>query len=536
MKLTDMSRLKTLSLLLVSLFTLGATDRVQGQDTYFSVATAKTFRQGPEKSHAFRGGSLNVRFRDGLMTYQAGCQRSAFWPPNVPLDPCQLGATGFVTDTAFDQPPEPNPYFSTLSVVPAFLVHPSVPESVFLSAAPASKLPRPLYGFADGGYAVFYNLLGSDASLRESLISIYNYSRVYEANELTRMNQETVPGSYFFRFPKLNDPTRPVNIASTVRALPDGLAKLNSQFTGFNFDTGLGFDPDGFMRVNFNRPTTFRWSGINSNLVNANVDRLLFSIRYLSDPTDPLSETTTTRIDPVTGVVYINPLTLTTESPASLFPGFATGRDPRILLPNPFVSSFSIPPIFPIAATGVVELELIRNLANSGSIFDTSSRIYQIPIRFSSTYTDYALRSFRSNTRKVGILEDFDGDAVDNLTEWVLNSRAEDFNSKPPNLVPRLYPAVTDPTFFPPLVITPAFWGLKLIGSQGYVPGVVKTLQRSTSAVVPTPEASWVDMVSDASWTVIYTPTSIEMRSTNGALPPAGTTGHKYRLRVSLAP
>jgi hypothetical protein len=520
MKPIPMSRLKTLSLPLASLLALWTATPVHSQNTYFSLATSKTFRQGTEKEHAFRGGALDLAFRDGLVVFRAGCVDSFFFNPG---GGCPLGSNGFITFGAFGSEPDPTPYLSVLSVTPALIVEPTLPDSPHLYAAPASKLPRPLYGFEDGGIGLFYDLFNPD-SLREYKVTVYNYSREYDASELTRMNQETVPGTYYFRFPKLNSPEEPVILSATVRALPEGFAKLNSVFTGVNFDTGLGFDSDGFMRVNFNRPTTLRWSGFGSNLINANTDRLYFSIRYLSDPTDSQSETSFT--NPATGA-----------SPASIFPGFVSGRDPRVTLANPFVTSYTIPPIFPIGSTGVVELELNRNLANSGLVFDTSSRRYQIPIRFSSYYSDYAARSFGSNSRKTGIEEDFDGDTFNNLTEWVLNSRAQDFQNIPANLKVKFVPAVFDTSVVPPLVITPAYFGLKTSNSQGYVPGVIKTLQRST-AVAPVPD-NWTDMVSDDDWDLIYTETTIELLSKRVSaqgvpiLPP-GTTAHKFRFRVSL--
>lgn len=521
MKLKNMLRRKTLSLPFASLLALSVAAPVQAQDTYFSLATNKTFRQGSERTHAFRGGSLDLAFRDGLVVFQSGCTDSEFFNPSIG---CPLGSNGFITFGAFGSEPDEDPYLSVLSVTPAFLVEPTQPDSPHLYAAPASKLPRPLYGFTDGGIGLFFDLFNPD-NLREYKVAVYRYSRAYEADQLTQMNQETVPGVYYFRFPQLNNPTRPVNLSATVRALPEGLAKLNSVFTGFNFDTGLGFDSDGFMRVNFDRPTTFRWSGLGQNLINANTDRLYFSIRYLSDATDPLSETT-----------FVNPTT--GASPASLFPGFVSGRDPRVTLANPFVTSFTIPPIFRIGSTGVVELELNRNLANSGVVFDTSSRRYQIPIRFTSNYSDYAARSFGSDTRKVGIEEDYDGDTFNNLTEWVLSSRAQFASSLPLRPTVRAVPAVIGGDILFPIVITPAFFGFKTTNASGFVPEVVKTLQRST-AVSPAPDV-WTDMVSDANWDVIYTETSIELlsliRSPTGVpIQPPGTAAHKYRIRVTLA-
>ena len=526
--LTSMSRLKTHFLPLALLFAIWAATPVNAQNVYFTAATDKTFRQGAAKEHLFRGGSLEVLLRDGLVVVQqlGSCDSSTFFSPNMV---CTVGSTGFYTFGAFGTEPAGFPYIQVVAITPAFIIEPTQPDSPHLYAAPASKLPRPLFGFIDDGLGVFYNLFSPD-NLREYKVSLYNYSRSYAAGEGARMTQETVPGAYYFRFPKLNAPTAPVNIASTVRALPEGYAKVNSQFTGVNFDTGLGFDSDGFMRVSFSKPSTFRWSGIAANLVNANSDSLYFSIRYLADPADPLSET-----------VFVNPNT--GQSPASLFPGFVSGRDPRIRLTTPFVTSFSIPPIFPIGSTGVVELELNRNLAANAVVHDTSSRRYQIPIRFVSIYTDYASRSFGTNKKKAGILEDFDGDTFNNLTEWVLNSRAQDAISVPIGPVPRFVAAVTTtiPTFppFPPIVnVIPAYFGFKVKKPIGYIPDVVQVLQRSISTAIPIPEASWVDMVSDANWLVQETELNIELTSKTGTVAapnqPPGTAGHKYRFRVAL--
>jgi hypothetical protein len=522
MKNSLMSRLKTLSLPIATLLATWAATPVQAQNTNFTASIAKTFRQSRATQASFRGGSFDVALRDGSVVYQAGCSDAEFFNPSTS---CPLGSTGFTVFGRFDASPDPEPFLSVSQVTTAFSVEPALPDSVFLGAAPFSRLPRPLYGFTDNSVGLFYNLF-EPANLREYKVSSYRFSRGYLADELTRMNQELVPGSYFFKFPKLKNPSVPITIATTIRALPDGYAKVNNQFSGVRFDTGLGFDSDGFMRVSFNRPTTFRWSGLGTNLVNPNVDRLYISIRYLLDPSNPLSETTKFRPNPVTGEL---------EGPASLFPGFVSGSDPRILLPSPFTNFFNIPPIFPLGSTGVVELELNRNLASNAAIYDMSSRLYQIPIRFVNSYSDYANRSFGTNRRKIGLTEDFDGDRVNNMTEWVLNTRAQDASSVPkpdPGLIPG--GPVVPPTV--PPTTTPTFFGILARKPVGYFPDVVGVLQRSTS-VAPAPDV-WVDMVSDANWTVIDDGKTIGIVSKTGtaALPtlPPGTAGHKYRWRVAL--
>jgi hypothetical protein len=205
-------------------------------------------------------------------------------------------------------------------------------------------------------------------------------------------------------------------------------------------------------------------------------------------------------------------------------------------LPSPFTNFFNIPPIFPLGSTGVVELELNRNLASNAAIYDMSSRLYQIPIRFVNSYSDYANRSFGTNRRKIGLTEDFDGDRVNNMTEWVLNTRAQDASSVPIQPVPGLIPGgpVVPPTV--PPTTTPTFFGILARKPVGYFPDVVGVLQRSTS-VAPAPDV-WVDMVSDANWTVIDDGKTIGIVSKTGtaALPtlPPGTAGHKYRWRVAL--
>ncbi len=483
------------------------------------MGTQKEYRQSATAASAFRGGSFGVFLSDGQGVYQPGCARAKYWRPNIPLDPCPLGATGYLTLGEFGGAALATPYFSEVSIVPAYIIEPGRPDLAYLYAAPASSLPRPLFGFSDGGFAMYYNLTTTD--IQEYKVAGYSYTKSYDATQLGLFNSDVVPGSYYFKFPKLGSPNLVVVVSAAVRTMPEGYAKLNNRASGVKFTTTSGFDANGFLQLSYRNPNTIKWSGITSQTASAVTDRLYFSLRYLSDPADPQSE-----------VTYTNPAG---ESPASFFPMFVSGADPRVLLASPFVTSFSLPPIFKGGSTAIAELELVRNYAAGGVNYDYSTRKFQIPVVFSNRYSEYASLSFGKKTTNVAYLQDFDADGFNNLTEWALNTRAQDPTSKPIGPVPRAVPAVFS-TDLIPVIITPAYYGFTVVKGGGMTPAVIYTLQRSTDLGV-----TWVDMATDANWTLTDTAASIKLESkivngTGAQILPPGTATHLFRTKITLAP
>lgn len=506
-----MIQIKTLSLPLVSLLIASSGLPALGE-VVFEISSQKSYRQSPAAVD-FEGGSFDIGLRDGNFTYQGGCFRPLFWQPNLPLDPCPLGATGFLASGDLGGTLENGrPYFSVIQAIPAIIVEPLRSDLVFLRAAPASKLPRPAGGFADNSYSLYFNLLTT--GIKEYGITGYETSRLYAANERSRFEQEIVPGVYYYSFPRLKNPNLVAPIASVIYPMPEGYAKKTTK-SGVKFNVGANqaWSPDGFLNLGANAVNTVSWSGISPSVAFPAVDKLYFSIRFLSDPAVPTSP-----------ISYVNPVTL--EGPASLFPGFVSGGDPRVLLANPFVNQFVLPPIFASGATGVIELEVDRAFQTGGVTYDSSNRKFRLPIRFSDIYAAYAQTNFGKNKKKVGLLDDFDKDGFNNMTEWILGSRAADMASVPLDPKPKF-------TAANPITLTPASYGFTITKKSASVPAVVYTLQRSVDDGV-----NWADyMVSDANFTVTDTATTLSIAAvTPTANGPAGTQGHTYRVVVTLAP
>lgn len=511
-----MIRIKTLSLPLVSALFASATLPAVA-DVALTLSSQKTYRQNKLGQTAFRGGRFDIVLRDGNGIYVAGCAREFYWPPNVPLDPCPGGSTAFVLFGDVD-PDVPNlgPYFWMTDVIPAIIIEPRRPDLCKLRAAPASDLPRPSTDFKDSSFGVYYNL--HEADVRESVITRYDSARTYNDGQRGKFEDEIVTGVYHYLFPRLGNSDLRVPISPVIYPMPEGFAKINNQKTGVQFIPNEKWSR-GFMELSYIRPNVIRWKGFAPQVTFPSVDKLYFSMRFLSNPKNPLSDTT-----------FVNPDT--SEAPASFFPGFVSGGDPRILLPNPFVESFTLPPVFPGGSTAVIELELDRSFQTGGVTFDFSTRKFQIPVKVVNRYTEYAELRFGNadGSKGTALTQDFDKDGFNNLNEWILDSRADDSTS-----VPR--PILALPrnvgNFFDPL----PYYGFTFPKKRGTVPKVIQTLQRSTDN-----GRTWSKFESNISWTVTETADEFAVRSNFDdifAFPiepvqPPGTAGELYRVRVTL--
>ena len=503
-----MIRNKTLSLPLVSALLASAVAPAQA-DVALTLSSHKTYRQTKTGSTDFRGGRFDISLRDGNGIYL--CARDAYWPPNIPLDPCPGGSTAYILFGDLDpEYPNAGPYFWMTEVIPALIIEPRRPDLCILHAAPASKLPRPYGGFKDSSYGLYYNL--HEANVTESVISRYDNNRTYSDKQRGKFEDEIVPGVYHYSFPRLGNPVLRVPVSPVIYPIAEGFAKKNNQKTGVQFiQTENGFS-GGFMELSYVRPNVVKWKGFSPTVVFPTVDNLYFSMRFLSDPKDPLSETTTLDSKRL-------------ESPASFFPSYVSGGDPRILLANPFVSSFTLPPVFLGGSRAVIELELERGFQTGGVTFDLSSRKFQIPVIIINRYSEYAELRFGTKTKNVAILDDYDKDGFNNLTEWILESRADDSASVPKNPVPTVHDFVTNADG---LILDPGYYGFTVVKRQGTRPNVNQILQVSTNG-----GKSWKELTSNAAWLVTETPGEIRVESKTFG-PPAGTATDLYRMKVTL--
>lgn len=358
-----MTRLKTRTLPLVAALFASAVSQATGQVELF-LTTEKTFRQHNSKVE-FRDGQFRIDFGDGSATYQ--CSDFEYFPPSIA---CPDGATGFVGFGNLDpELPDPPTYYMITSITPAIIVEPRNAALCLLNAAPASDLDRPAPGFIDKSFSLFYNIAPGSVSIREYYISIYDYERNYlGTGGGNRMNREIVPGVYHFSFPALGEPTRPVAIPAVHYPIPEGYAKIGNVEQGVRFiDLPGKFDKRGFMLFDKNKIQTITWAGLSSNLIYPSSDRLYFSVRNLVNSNNPRSN-----------VRYVNGDGI----PISIFPAVVSGADPRVLLENALVSSYTMPPLVDTGTRGIVELELTRSISTNGVTYDQSNRRFQIPVRF----------------------------------------------------------------------------------------------------------------------------------------------------------
>ncbi len=542
-----MNRIKTLSSPLVAALLASVTVPADAQ-VKIELSTYKSYRQDPS-AMKFSGGIFNIDATDGLAIKLIGCDAPFYYTPTLG---CPPGSTALVTAGAFgNSTPFLNPYIAVTSITPGVIIEPHRPELVKLRAAPASKLKRPAGGFADDSYTLFYNLHQLE-TVRDYTITGYTTSMSYLSTERSRFEKEIVKGVYRYEFPRLNLPNLVVPISATIYPMPEGIAKLNNRKTGVQFDTkGQSWDPDGFLKLDVNGSSIVKWSGFSPSIVFAGVDRLYFSLKFMRDPTDSTSAT-----------LYVNPedpaykdtSDTTVPLPASVFPPFVTGGNPRVLLANPYVTSYTLPPILPGGTKAIAQLELQRTFQTSGVAYDFSTRTFEIPVAYYDSYATYRVARFGGTAVPLsGLDQDFDGDTFTNFTEWVLGTNPANAFSFPTNTiastvlppvflspVPALVrddlfiPAVLDPITFE--VLTPGFWGIKVTKKQYTDPLVIYTLLRSKDLGV-----TWAPMVTDpADWTVTDNATTVSIASniknppiTGIPIQPPTTVNHLYRIAIT---
>lgn len=511
---------KTLSLPLISALVASAAIPAEAQ-VALELSSQKSYRQD-ENSIDFKGGRFSINFRDGSVSSVGGCNWFQYYPPGYFRGLCAEGTTAYLTSGTVDGKEVGLPYLLVTGVNPAIAVEPRKPELVLLKAAPASLLPRPSGGFADSSVALYYNL--HTTNIREYVLTRYNTSRQYTAKQRGKFEQEIVPGVYHYSFPRLRNPNQPAPITAVIYPMAEGLATLNNREEGFEFTdvNGSRWTKNGFIELSYRRPNIVNWKGLSPNVVFAAVDDLYFSLKGMQDPTNPDSE-----------VVGGN---------VSVFPAFSAPSDARVELPTPYVSTYTLPPIFNSGTRALITLDLQRGFQTGGVTYDFSSRKFQVPVVVLDRYTEYEEIVFDGKGGKIDILDDTDKDGYNNLNEWILDSDASVAGSVPIPPRPVLVEEFFDP-FFGALGQT--YFGFTIDKKLGTIPKVSYLLQRSRNN-----GRSWEKFVSDENWDVTnvrYTAggalrSEIRVRSKVVAevgfpityIQPPGTEGDIYRVKITL--
>lgn len=527
----------------------------------FDLSTNKIYRQQEgikanwTSQTEFEGGNLHANLSDGSAVYVGGCFDRFYWPPNSSIV-CPGGSTAFVTFGSLDAASANEyPYFWITEIQPAIIVEPRLPELCRLVAAPTSELRRPLGGFVDDSFGIYYNL--HTIEVREYIITRYDFLRTYNASQRGAFEAQIVPGVYHYEFPRLDNPTLRARISPVVYPMPEGTAKKNNKKSGVLFTTDNGrkvkkghanrWNKRGFYELSYVYPNIIRWSGFSPSEVFPAVDRLYISLRYLTRPGNPKS-----------AVTYTSP---TGQTPASIFPAFDNNDDPRILLAHPFVQRFTLPPIFVSGTKGVIELQLDRDLNTSPIARDLSTRRFRLPFVVKNYYQEFRELSFgvEKNTAKVKLtnpLEDFDKDGYNNLTEWILESNPTDPDNFPRTI--STYNNYDAPAPFLRKLATVSFetsywvryrneldplpwYGYSLEKQRAASPAVRYILQRSVDG-----GKTWRRMRQDGDWFVVnnrthigfaarrYTESTDFLNTPPRPIIPPGSADHQYRIKVVL--
>jgi hypothetical protein len=470
------------------LLTLTAAAQV---NVFLDLWTDKTVRQGPKNSVIFREGDFGIQFTDGNFIYGCG-PASLYFGPSLE---CPLGATGYVSTGAEAGSwgsPDLDTYWEVIGIQAAALVEPFSAENISLIAAPYSTLSRPQTPFEDASFSMFYNIGGED--VRDYRICNYAFQFDYglvdelsgnvvpSSSEEVRMDAQIVPGIYQFSFPKLENPSVPVGLSPRYYSIPEGYRTTRNQKVGVKFDYPNVFDSDGFALMNSaDLKNPVKWQGITSKNVYAGFDKLYFSVKKFVDaPVGPDDEHV---IDPRTDANY-------EASRDSLFPGFTAPSVSRILLKNPYVNNFLLPPTVPTLAAGnrgVLELELVRTATSTGVIYDRSTRRYQMPVYFGDHYEAFRQKAFKSGALLTAPTDDFDADGYINAAEWILASSPTSVKA-----IPKAPTAKSNKSGG----TSGSYFGFTIKKNRQAVPAVAYALERSISggpyAAIPADDPKWL--------------------------------------------
>lgn len=491
-----------------------------------AVSSKISYRQN-KNDIKFTGGVFDTELLDGSASFIGGCEWFQYYPPGYYNNLCSPGTSGLISSGSIEGVKPAYPYVIVTSIYPALYVAPEHPQNVKLVAAPPSGLPRPAGGFKDKSYSLFYNLT-TPGSISPYAITDYFKSIPYTSSQREKFQNEVVPGTYYYSFPRLGDPDRSLSISSVIYPMLEGQQEINHTVQGFIFTdvNGTKWNKDGFVELSYLRPNSFNWKGAIPSTVFAAVDNMYFSIKVIQDPKNSKSPV----VEAYGG------------SPISIFPPYQNGADPRVQLVNPYVTSFITPPIFDSGTSGVAQIQLLRNLQQTGGVaYDFSTRTFQIPVVVVDRYSEYVDITFLGSSSKgTDILSDPDNDGYNNLNEWILGSNATSSASIP--VPPR--PAFVTPAI-DPITLTQEvpYFGFDVSKKLGTIPDVAYTLQRSKDG-----GKTWSKFVTDADWSVdtvrapaiSYRPAkvTIQVRSLvyNAGIPiqPPGTVTDIYRVKITL--
>jgi hypothetical protein len=386
-----------------------------GSGFNFQGVSFGSYRQAPAGT-AFEGGQFDFNITDGSFAIQTTplgfpCALDIYFPP---VDVCPIGATGY----AFGNSPlladlGDGPYFGVLQATRATLLGVNRPESALLVSAPPSLLPRPNLGFTDQGIQMFYNI--NSATIEQYDISGYEFNRNYFAGERTRFDGEAVTGTYKFNFPAIASPVNPLVLSINLFPKLDGYRKINNQPRGVRF-LNVRYDPAGFALLDPFVINTIRWEGNGPTLIVAARDFAYFSIKFLQDPSNPLSA-------PVLG--------------PTVFPAFFGGGTSRVVLPNPLNTSYIIPP-FAMApgVVGLIDLEFEINRPTNNVISEQATRSFRLPVRVINPFASMIAATLPpgATAQQLSADHDFDRDGISNFNEWVFGSNPASASSLPPVL------------------------------------------------------------------------------------------------------
>jgi hypothetical protein len=495
-----MYRIKNLPLALFSTAIIGIAANAQAQLT-LDVSSQKSYRQN-QKGMQFEGGKFNISFQDGALNSIDYCNSTRYYLPRSPAFFCSEGTSAYIVSGEVDGVTPPNRYLGVTSIQSATIVQPGVAQFVRLNAAPASTLKRPQTGFRDSSSVISYNL---HKAPEKYSITRYRSSTSYTRKQRRKFETDIVPGTYQYYFPRLNDPTVPVAILPVVYPMPEGSVKGNKKSNNLRF-TSVNqnkWSKDGFMELSYSKPNLFKWTPFSAQSLFLNADILSFAIRVIKDPdkaNSPVAEKDTD-----------------TKTTQSVFPDFTAQSDPKIFIRNPTSSSFTTPPLLAGGTKGIAELELTRKLQTGGITYDSSTRKFQLPVVVVNKYSDYKDLAFPAKKKNTGLLEDTDGDGVNNLNEWILDSAANDPADQPVPLKTvfneeRLIYDLSGFDYFDrsSLYEIP-YYGFTVDQKLGTEPEILYTLQRSTDEGKTYQEFADGYYYSDGSYsqTPLSTPTSI---------------------------
>lgn len=482
-----MNRIKTLSLPLISALLASAGLPADAQIA-LELSSRATYRQNRGSSAMnFTDGSLDINFRDGSVSSIGGCDFVQYYPPGYFIGICSPGTTGYLTAGTINGATRELPYLLVTGINPALVVAPRRADLVKLTAAPASGLPRPSGGFIDNSATLYFNLTANE-SIKEYILTRYDSSKAYGNGQRDNFDEQIVPGVYQYSFPRLGNPVLPAAIKATIYPMVEGFAKHNSVERGFKFTkvNATKYTKDGFVEMSYINPNTIQWNPLFTDVI-PGVDSLYFSIRVISDPSNPKSRTVLE--DRYSG------------KQQSIFPAFTTDGDPRVALASPLVYQFITPPVLAGGTKGVVEVQIGRNFQTGGVTYDFSNRRFQIPVAVVNRYSEYQDLIINKGDSDSAILKDTDGDGYNNLNEWILDSSAVDSASIPKAPLAQAVPALYDIDFFKFFgeirLVRDQYFGFTIDQKLGTRPKVVYTLQRSKDK-----GKTWKKFVSDADWSV----------------------------------